>query len=336
MDIAQKTAEWRNVDLATFRNEIVPQYKPAILKGLVRDWPIVREGSRSPEALCDYVMRFDCGRDTTAFVGPPEIKGRYFYRDDMKGVNFQQVLEKFAASIQRLRAQIGVAGAPSTYVGSAPITDCLPELARELPLGLVDPAVVPRIWIGNASVVAPHYDLSDNIACVVGGRRRFTFFPPEQVANLYVGPLEFTLAGQPCSMVSLREPDFERFPRFRQALAAAEVADLEPGDAVYVPYLWWHGVESFDPVNMLINYWWTDALSGDPGAFEALVHAILSVRPNPPARRAAWRAIFDHYVFEANGDPMAHFPPEHRGILGRMSPPLANFIRTWLKQAINR
>ncbi|MEJ0059785.1 MAG: cupin-like domain-containing protein [Terricaulis sp.] len=336
MDIAQKTREWRNVDLATFRNEIVPQYRPAILKGLVRDWPAVRDGSRSPQALCDYVMRFDQGRETVAFVGPPEIKGRYFYRDDMKGVNFTQVRERFATTIERLRSQIGVAGAPSIYVGSAPIPDSLPGLAGELPLDLVDPAVVPRIWIGGPSVVAPHYDLSDNIACVVGGRRRFTFFPPEQVKNLYVGPLEFTLAGQPCSMVSVKEPDFARFPKFREALAAAEVADLAPGDAVYIPYLWWHGVESFDPVNMLINYWWTDAQSGNPAAFEALVHAILAVRSNPPERRAAWKAIFDHYIFEANGDPMAHFPPQHRGILGRMSPPLADFIRSWLKSAINR
>jgi hypothetical protein len=336
MEIARKTREWRNVDLATFRNEIVPAYRPAVLKGLVRDWPGVRACSRSPEAICDYVMRFDRGRETQAFIGEAEIKGRYFYRDDMKGVNFERVVEKFATTIERLRAQIGVVGAQSVYVGSAPIPECLPDLARELPLDLVDPAVVPRIWIGGASIVAPHYDHSDNIACVVGGRRRFTFFPPEQVANLYVGPLDFTLAGQPCSMVSLQAPDFERFPRFRQALEAGEAADLEPGDAVYIPYLWWHGVQSFDPVNLLVNYWWNDAQSGTPEAFDALVHAILAVRPNPPARRAAWRALFDHYIFEANGDPMAHFPPQQRGILGRMSPPLADFIRTWLKRAINR
>ena len=65
-----------------------------------------------------------------------------------------------------------------------------PELAR------------PRIWLGNRSEVSAHFDLSDNIACVVAGRRRFTLFPPDQVANLYVGPLDHTMAGQPASMVA--------------------------------------------------------------------------------------------------------------------------------------
>ena len=81
---------------------------------------------------------------------------------------------------------------------------------------------MPRVWFGNRVTVQTHYDISSNIACVVAGRRRFTLFPPEQLVNLYVGPLEFTLAGQPISMVKLEQPDFERYPRFRQALAAAQ------------------------------------------------------------------------------------------------------------------
>ena len=57
-----KTAEWRNVDLRTFREEIVPADRPAVLKGLVQDWPAVREGRKSPQTLCDYLKSFDAGR----------------------------------------------------------------------------------------------------------------------------------------------------------------------------------------------------------------------------------------------------------------------------------
>lgn len=331
-----KTPEYRNVDLAMFRNEIVPRYRPAVLRGAVTHWPSVREGAGREDAICGYLMRFDQGRIVKAFVGDASIKGRYFYNDDMRGVNYVQRDMPFSEAVKQLVSFVGNPEPPSLYVGSTPIPDCLPTLMRELPLELVDPSVIPRLWIGNATTVSTHYDLSDNIACVVKGRRRFTFFPPDQVANLYVGPLEFTLAGQPCSMVALRDPDFERYPRFAQALETAEEAELEPGDAVYIPYLWWHHVESLDPINMLVNYWWNDAQSGDPAAFECLIHAILTVRSMPPERRAMWRTIFDHYIFETGGNPVEHLAPRARGILNPLSPKLAQFIRNWLKGAINR
>jgi len=90
--------------------------------------------------------------------------------------------------------------------------------------------VIESIWLGNRTCIAPHFDNTENLACVVGGRRRFTMFPPEQIRNLYVGPLDLTPAGQPISLVDVRNPDLSRFPRFAEALAAAEVAELAPGD----------------------------------------------------------------------------------------------------------
>ena len=35
-------------------------------------------------------------------------------------------------------------------------------------------------------------------------------------------------------------------------------AELQPGDAIFIPSLWWHQVESLSAVNGLVNYWWTD------------------------------------------------------------------------------
>lgn len=47
--------EWRNVDAAQLRGEIIPRDRPAVLKGLVEHWPLVRASTRSPGALLDYI-----------------------------------------------------------------------------------------------------------------------------------------------------------------------------------------------------------------------------------------------------------------------------------------
>ena len=320
--------EWRNVDLRVFREEIVPLYRPALMRGLVGDWPAV--AAADPGA---YLAGFDRGAEAEAFVGAPEIGGRFFYRDDMKGFNFDRRKGPLADILRTLDGLKTAERPPSIYVGAAATPDCLPGFAEANRLALVARTdAVPRVWIGNRSIVSTHFDLSDNIACVVAGRRRFTLFPPEQLANLYVGPLDHTMAGQPASMVELNNPDLDRFPRFREALAAALTAELGPGDALYIPTLWWHQIEALDPFNILVNYWWDDAPADRGSMFEAMVHAIYAAGTIPPERLAAWRGMFDHYVFGA--DPAAHLAPEDRGILAESSPPLRQRFRQFLLRGL--
>ncbi|HEU0100382.1 MAG TPA: cupin-like domain-containing protein [Allosphingosinicella sp.] len=332
----QKVAEWRDIEARRFGGEIVARARPAILRGLVAHWPAVHAGS-SPESLAQYIARFDRGAPVEGFVAPAEAGGRFFYSDDMNGFNFERRQGRIGDVAAHLARQANAEAGPSVYVGSAPVPECLPgfEVDNALPL-LARKAAVPRVWIGNATVVAPHFDLSDNIACVVAGRRRFVLFPPEQVANLYVGPLDHTMAGQPASMVDLRDPDFDRYPRFRQALDAAEVAELEPGDAIYIPSPWWHQVEAPAGFNMLVNYWWDDAPADGGSPFEALVHGIFAMGPQSEARKQAWRAMFDHFVFQMDGDPAGHLAPRHRGILAPSDPSLRSRIRSFLLKMLSR
>ncbi len=317
-----------------FRNEIRPLNRPAVLRGAVKDWPAVRAASLSKRALSDYIAGFDRGRPVETLNGDASIRGRFFYQDGLKALNFERRQEQIGQTLERLLSLSS--DAPAIFIQSASIPDFLPDFARDNAIDLVDRTVIPRIWIGNAVTVTTHYDLSDNIACVVGGRRRFTFFPPEEIRNLYVGPIHFTLAGQPVSMVSLDEPDFDRYPRFEQALATAQVAELEPGDAVYIPYFWWHHVKSLETFNVLVNYWWNDAESAFGSPYDCLLHAFLTLRHLPENQREAWRAVFDHYVFQTGGDPVAHLPPDSRGALGAMTPELAAQIKVGLLRRLNR
>jgi hypothetical protein len=331
-----KAQEWRTPDLATFRNEIIPANRPAVLRGLIRHWPAVQAGLQSPRALCDYLKSFDSGRTVDMLLGDPSIQGRFFYRDDLAGLNFERRPEHISAVLDLLLKSALSAKAPAISIQSTALPDFLPHFADQNFTPFADASAIPRIWIGNAITVATHYDISDNIACVVGGRRRFTFFPPDQIGNLYVGPIHFTPAGQPVSMVCLEEPDLVRYPRYRQALATAQSAELEPGDAVYIPYFWWHHVKSLEPFNVLVNYWWDSAPAHFGSPYDCLLHGFLTLRHLPPNQRAAWRAVFDHYVFQTDADPMAHLPPERRGALAPMTAELAAHIKSALLKRLQR
>jgi hypothetical protein len=328
--------EWHDVSPALFRDEILPAGQPAVLRGSVAHWPSVRAGRESPQAMANYLLGFDARAATEIMLGDPSIGGRFFYNDDLTGLNFQRRQQPLAQSLQQLLANIDAASPPALYVGAVPTPSLLPGLALENVLDLVAPSVVPRLWLSNRVTVQTHYDLSFNVACVLAGRRRFTLFPPEQFVNLYVGPLEFTLAGQPISMVRLEAPDFARFPKFSEAWHHAQYAELEPGDALFIPYMWWHHVESLSAFNVLYNYWWDDTPPWQGSAFEALLHGLLAVRSLPPERRELWRQLFDHYVFRTGGDPVAHLTERQQGIQGPMTPKLAEVMRQHLAGMLAR
>ena len=329
------TAPVREYSRAQSLDALPSAYEPVVLRGLVRDWPAVAAAA-TPQSAVDYLLRFDRGARATAFIAPPEVKGRFFYNPDMTAFNFAQ-REGLFRDIVRYAAALGQEGDPSIYVGAAALPEVLPGFAEANPLSLPGPAsAIPRIWIGGKTQVSTHFDLSHNVACVVSGRRRFILFPPDQLANLYVGPLDHNMAGQPTSMVDVHNPDFTRYPRFREALAAARVAELGPGDAIYVPTLWWHNVDAVDPFNVLVNYWWEPAPADAGSPLEALVHGILAISHLRPELREAWRGMFDHYVFQTGGDPVPHLSPEQRGILAAPTPPLHRRIRDFLIRGLTR
>lgn len=317
------------IDADTFVREVVSGYEPVVLRGQVGGWASVEAGRRGGRAIAEYIAGLDCGRPAHVMIGAPAIGGRFFYSDDMRGFNFERQALPLAALLKKLLEVEGDALAPALYAGAAAVADHLPGWEAANRLDLPVQKATPRIWIGNRARASTHYDVSRNVACVVAGRRRFVLFPPEQLPNLYVGPLEFTLAGQPTSMVDVDRPDLERFPRFAEALRHARVAELEPGDAIFIPSLWWHDVRALEPLNVLINYWWGQG--SDAQAFPALIHAMLGLRDLSPQERDAWKAWFDYYVFGTEaGSRGDHLPSHARGVLGPPAPGRSRMIREYL------
>ena len=329
--------EWRDVDRATFARDIATRYNPAVLRGLVADWPAVERARESPAAFCAYLEGFDSGAAVDVLRVPPHARGRIDYNDAMTGFNFSRDKATISSVTAKLLGYARFENRPAIAVQSAPIADCLPGFARDNVLAILDRSVAPRIWLGTAFTTPAHFDESSNIACVVSGRRRFTLFAPEQIANLYIGPLGFAPTGTPISLVDFRRPDVDRFPRFRDALERAWVAELEPGDAIYIPGLWWHHVESLEKVNALVNYWWKGPPAASvqaDSALDSLLLAVLRLRHLPPEQRRAWASIFDHYVFNSANDPAGHIPEYRRGVLGAMSPEYAKQVKEFVAKQL--
>lgn len=307
--------------------------EPLVMRGLLRDWTLVAAGRDGPQQAFGYLAQFDAGIGAKTMLGAPGLGGRFFYADDMLGYNFAVETVRFAQVFEQILALIDHPDPPAIYAGSNLVDTFLPGFAAANPLPLPIPQENARVWIGNASHVAPHFDVSENIAVAALGRRRVTLFPPAQTPNLYVGPLDVTIAGQPVSMVDIRAPDLARYPRYAEAMQHAVQAELEPGDAIYMPSLWWHCIEALDPANILVNYWYNAPVNSSP--FAALVHAMLAVRDLPETEKSAWRHWFEHFVFDPQAaDAAAHLPPHARGVSGPPSAARAQGVRAFVLRAL--
>ena len=310
---------------------------PVVVRGLAEGWPLVAAGRAGPGAAVDYLRRFYNGQPGVGYTANAAQGGRYFYDETLTRLDFAAERVALDDYMARMLAALEEEGAPSFYIGSTDLERFFPGLIAENPLARADFARVLRsIWVGTRTTAQAHYDMSNNIAVCAVGRRRFTLFPPEQIANLYPGPLEPTPGGQVVSLVDFRAPDLNRFPGFAEARDVAQVAELEPGDAVVYPALWWHHVEALAPFNVLVNYWWNDAAAFMDTPMNTLLHALLSLRDRPAAEKQAWRALFDYYVFGDAARPAAHLPEGAQGALAPLDDARARRLRGDLLRKLNR
>lgn len=310
--------------------------EPLLLRGLAASWPMV-QAARSGAGEADaYLRSFYRGATVGAMLGPPEAGGRFFYNEDASGFNFYPVHAKLNNVLDEIAAKCALDPAPTVYVGSTTVDTCLPGFREHNDLALGARDALVSIWIGNRTRIAAHYDVPDNIAVVAAGRRRFTLFPPEQLQNLYIGPLDFTPAGQAISLVDFHQPDLQRYPKFATALQHARVADMAAGDAIFIPSMWWHHVEALDPFNVLVNYWWRQSPDYMDTPTNALMMAFLTLRDLPPAQRKAWQEIFRHYIFEADAQTAAHIPEHARNVLAPLDDAGARMLRAQILKKMNR
>jgi hypothetical protein len=304
---------------------LLARAEPVLLKGAIDHWPALAAAAQSSATFDLYLKERDSGAPVPVMEAPPSSRGRFGYGADLREFSFTKRARPLGETLGRIARACTDPAAGYLAIQMLPLDTQMPAFVRDNVMPLVPPSARPKLWLGAPVKTQIHNDRDHNLACVIAGRRRFLLFPPEQVANLYIGPLDNP---PPLSLVDPEAPDLDAFPRFRDALAAARVAHLGPGDALLMPRYWWHHVTSRDPYNAMVNYWWGASPAGLGDPHDAFLIALLALKALPASERAYWRAMFDSHVFDDDG--AAHIPPTARGVLGTMTPAQ----RTALKQRL--
>ncbi len=137
----------------------------------------------------------------------------------------------------------------------------LSELSEELTREVPKPAYIDRagwtmavLWIGAAGTVSGmHHDLADNLHTQLAGRKRFWLVDPADSKKLRPNGL-FHGVPNGCS-VDLEAPGASR-DRSLDGLVV-HTAELQQGDALYLPRGWWHHVRTLES-GVSVNHWWAD------------------------------------------------------------------------------
>ncbi|WP_440903264.1 cupin-like domain-containing protein [Catenovulum sp. SX2] len=327
----QKIPVYSEVENEFFWQKIFVDAKPAVLKGYAFNMPLLQQNS-SDQHILDVLINSANQSPFEAFIADVSTKGRYFYNSQFNGYDFVRKPSSFRYLVDFIKSGLGKADFPHVYAGAIRIPQVFSSIREQFSLNLLSDVEdkLESLWVGNKTIVPAHWDLPQNLACVLVGKRRFTLFPPEQYANMYVGPIDNTIAGQPCSLVNLHKPDLEKFPNFAEAIKHAQYYDLEAGDVIFIPSMWFHQVEGLSDIGIMANFWWRE---GNPNLISPMLtlnHALLSLRELPATEKRIWQQIFDHYIFSDTGKSVDHIPTNALGVLGAASSDKFEFIKQQL------
>lgn len=178
----------------------------------------------------------------------------------------------------------------------ADLSCMFPSLAADLRPGMVLPGGTGEcshtLWPRDAyhssvlRIASPgtalwtHYDTHDNLLAQVRGGKTVTLWAPDAEPFLYV-------EGSSSRVDDIVVPDFKRFPLFSKVSDKRWVASLGPGEALYIPALWFHHVLShprcpeFGDMSIAVNVFWRCLPEQDHDAGD------LYGNKDPPAARQA-------------------------------------------------
>src|ERR1044072_2629295 len=153
--------EYHRVDRARFEGEIVPTARPAVLRGLVADWPAVEAGRESAEGFAAWLRGAATDAAGEAWFGEPGMKGRFGFNDTIDGYNHERKLATIDQLLDLLLRQRGSTQPWGIYAGALPLARHAPGFLDANPMPLLDPGrhTLVSLWLGNGTGTAAQRDL---------------------------------------------------------------------------------------------------------------------------------------------------------------------------------
>ncbi|ABC29584.1 cupin-like domain-containing protein [Hahella aquimaris] len=115
------------------------------------------------------------------------------------------------------------------------------------------------LWLGPSGHTEPlHWDCGEGTVLMLHGAKKVVLFPPEQSENLY----PFSLYGSPAapwfSKVYVAKPDYDAYPKLREAMKHKIELVLRKGEVLFIPVYWWHELSSIgkDFYTCSVNRFW--------------------------------------------------------------------------------
>ncbi|XP_065197388.1 uncharacterized protein LOC135828886 [Sycon ciliatum] len=230
------------LDPTAFFRDFLSQGRPFVVRGGIKSWPAY-------EKWTDEYLMSKVGNDQTMVTHAPD-NIFYFYgkKHDMTESTVGDFLSTYRDPNRKKNLYLAQHPLQSEDGTKSKIRDDVKQPPFTKFLHLEDAFV----WMGGGDQVTPvHFDNSENVMCMVAGRKHIRIFEPGMSNFLYplVQNKNTAVTSQVRNASNRNQPDFPEF-----AQASSLTVTLEAGDLFFLPAYWWHEVTSFDR-NIAVNWW---------------------------------------------------------------------------------
>ncbi|VDM20978.1 unnamed protein product, partial [Hydatigera taeniaeformis] len=155
---------------------------------------------------------------------------------------------------------------PLGYLAQHQILLQIPELADDVDIpeycytGKTDAEsletmIDSNIWVGPAHTISPLHHDGDraNLLCQLVGKKYVKLYNAHQTEFIYPHVETSMLSNTSQLDVASQQPDFDKFPKFKQARGFHGV--LESGEMLFIPPRGWHYIRALT-TSISMNFWW--------------------------------------------------------------------------------
>lgn len=195
--------------------------KPLIFSSLMADWPATRKWD------IEYLKTIAGDEVVPVYSSKPakDKEHQHAAAQTIKLRDYLELLQKGENDLRMFFYNI-LQGVPA-LLDDFSYPDLGMKFFKRLPVLFVG---------GKGAKVQMHYDidLADLVLCHFGGPKKVLLIPPEQTPFMYKVPFSFSALYD----VDFSQPDFTKYPALEKL--NGYVAELEHGDALFIPSGYWH------------------------------------------------------------------------------------------------